>query len=138
MIIHKNQIQQHTSVYDDGEEKTIFELGLIDHVTLARIIDSNVEVRQVEDSDGNEKRTIFHTDERTLLFVECGLKGWKNFKDEEGNDIAFESEEKVILGIKNKVVKQDCLKRLPYKVLQELGMAIRNLNMIGEIERKNS
>lgn len=135
MILQKNQIQEHCSVYDGGEVKTVFQLGLIDHTLLARIIDANVEVKQETESD---KRTIFHNDERNILFVEAGLKGWRDFEDESGNEIPIEFEERVILGIKTKALKKECLARLPYKVIQELGMAIRNINLIGDIERKNS
>ena len=137
MIFNKNQVQEYSSVYDAGDEKTVFQLGMIDHVLLARIIDSNLEVKQDENDDTNRK-TVFRTEERNILFALCGLKGWSKFVDENGVEIPCEFEGGVILGIKTQIVKKSCLTKLLYSVVQELGAAIGKLNRVGEIERKNS
>lgn len=62
MILNKNQVQEYSSIHDEGDEKTVFQLGTIIHTLLAHIIDSNLEVKQDENDDINRK-TVLRTKE---------------------------------------------------------------------------
>jgi len=135
MLIHKTQIKEF-SLEKDTDPKTIFRLGVIDPLVAARLIDANMEVKRPEAAE--ESRTIFHTEEQLYLFALCGIKGWGNLKDAQGNEVPFEVEEKVLFGTKVFCVKPELLaQHLTLNQIVEIGTAAKKISTLGVDEIKN-
>lgn len=105
-------------------EQTVFELG---HLTLAeeaRLFD-NLD----RDSNGIPIRKDLGSERLNLLRVK--LKGWTNFRSEDGSEIQFET---TPLGL----VKDDLLFRLTSDQRHEIALAIENEIVFDTDEQKKS
>ena len=73
-----------------------------------------------------------------LAIVRACLTGWKNLRNEEGDEVPFETTEKsvVVLGIPRRVVTDECL-ALIADVMAELAGAIEATARIDEATAKN-
>jgi hypothetical protein len=80
----------------------------------------------------------FQTNANNLDTVRFGLKGWRNFKDDAGNDIAFQTVDKILLGRKYTVVSDECLARIPIIEVRAMATEIHAASILSEDEAKNS
>jgi hypothetical protein len=133
--INPNYTENYSLREDEGDDKTVFTVGLIDSITRAFIDDKHLEMR---DADGQTSFNDVALHDKYLAFVRFGLKGWSNFKDAEGNDVPFMTEEVNFprLG-KRTVVSDEGLKRLELTAIVELGMKITSLNSTTSVEKKS-
>ncbi len=72
-----------------------------------------------------------------LETVRLCLKGWKNFKDSDGNELPFKTVQENIKGRMYDVVAPELMARLPQNIVQELYMQINMLSVFSETDRKN-
>jgi len=124
----------------DLESPTVFKLGVIDSLTIAKIED-NLTVFTIDPKDTDAKTdTKMSTGKREVELVKAGLKGWDNFKDKKGNDIPFEVQpnRSQSQGKTVDIPKESTLKRIPKIILTELANELYNQNKLDEVERKNS
>ena len=137
IAINPNKVVPYSLLSDSGDSKTVFHLGVIDSLTRSYLDDQHLEFRKKDTGDSKLEDVAIH--DKYVQFVRFGLKGWDNFKDENGADVPFETEEVNIprLG-KKTVVKEDCLKRLDLMNIVELGIQILDNNHLKESDRKNS
>jgi len=127
MIFHKKEFQEFT-IPGDADPVSVFQIGFIDHITLSRLIDSNVEVKRKELEKEND-RTIFHNNEQLVQFAKCGLKGWTNIKDAMKVDVQIQMEEITLFGVKQFVVKDASLAMLLFDEVLQIGKAVKKLNL---------
>jgi len=137
VAISPNRVVPYSLITDNGDPKTIFNLGILDSLTRAHLDDQHLEFRKKDTTDPKLEDVAIH--DKYVWFVRFGLRGWENFKDDNGVDIPFETEEISIprLG-KRMVVKEDCMKRLELVHIIELGIQILNNNHAQEVEKKSS
>src|SRR5690348_12318379 len=104
---------------DASPEKTTFILGVVDSFARAHIDDTHSLVKQ---DDGTiESMAIAN---KYIGFVKFGLKGWKNFKDADGKDVEFKTEEVSFPWGKRTVVSDESIKKLDLSWIIELGLEI--------------
>jgi len=78
------------------------------------------------------------TSEIAIETVRHGLKGWANYKDEQGNDIPFKTQTAIEDGAKCAVVHESCIERMELELILELAEEIDRVNSVSENERGNS
>ena len=136
IAININKVVPFSLLSDSGDNKTVFNLGVIDSLTRSYIDDQHLELRKKDNGDPKLEDIAIH--DKYVQFVRFGLRGWENFKDAEGKDVPFETVEVVIprLG-KKTVVSEDCLKKLELMNIVELGIQILNINHVKAEDQKN-
>lgn len=111
----------------EAEGATVFVLGALDSYTRAELSDSVV--RLIQTAQGTE--LLANRNRTALRAIKVGLVGWRNFKDEKGNDIKFETVTEIRNGKPYQVITDACLEVLPAHVQLEIGERIMDLNSIG-------
>lgn len=135
VAINPEVVHDYSLALDDGEQKTIFKLGVIDSFTRA-YIDDKYSIRKTIDGKVDLEDVNVHA--KYLEFVRFGLRGWVNFKDGLGQDIPFETVEVNLPNIGKRTVASDSsLKRLTLGWIVELGVEILSHNQISQEELKN-
>ena len=106
------------SKYDNEKDKTIFLLGSISTKQMGIIQDMLSRWRV---NGGKMEEIIVQTAQRNYELVKCGLKGWKNFKD---------NDKDVIFSEKNS-------EKIPIEVISEIADKLLELNTLSFVELKN-
>ena len=108
----------------EAEGATVFVLGTLDKETVGALRDS---MQSLEMADGKQK-IVMNTSATMVKACRMGLKGWRNFKDSEGKDIPFKTEEEYMFGKSFKVVSKETMDKIPLDLIIELGQAIVDKN----------
>lgn len=116
-----------------SEGATVWQIGVLDSDIRAVITDKAMVLEQ--HVDGN--RILSQAGTRNLMAVRFGLRGWENFKHEDGSDIAYETEERMISGKIYTALTDKCLESIPGYLVTELGQEIIARNMLDAETRKN-
>ena len=120
---------------DEGPDKTVFLLGVLDSFLMGQI-GKEAHVDQIaagEDNPGSGK--AFALLNLTALY---GIKGWRNFRDQSGNEIPFETEDVEIELIGTRpVMKRTLLRRFKVSDITELASQIQRNSVLSETERGN-
>jgi hypothetical protein len=111
-------------------EATRFIIGSLSAREMAGIKDKSSKF----DSKGNFSN---EGNKAALEVVRLGLKGWENFLDADGKEIAFLTEEVSNINKKTTVAAYASLDRLSFTDLLEIHNHIAGLNTLTEEERKN-
>jgi hypothetical protein len=124
------------SLKSDTGDKTVFILGVIDAQTRKYIDDKHLTLSR----DGETmKMTEEQIHDKYWSFAKFGLKGWRNFKTPEGEDVPFVSESLTVPGVGQKTVASDSsLNRLSLNSIVEIGMNIVTYTRVSEQDEKNS
>lgn len=109
-----------TSKYDITEPKTVWRYGIIDSEALPVVLESG-------------GGTLSQMTE----LVRFGLRGFENFRDNSGKEIAFATEQVVLRGRVFQVLASSVLRQIPRQVILELGVKILELGKLTEPEIKN-
>lgn len=117
------------------ENETRFQLGSIDRATMARIMDKALVFTQ-SDTDANGSSQV-RMNEVNYDLVRAGLRGWTNFKDAEGNDIAFATVREASYGRMRDMVSHECMDRLSMELITDLARKINELNSLTKAAVKN-
>jgi len=134
VAINSESTFDYSLISDTGDNKTIFKLGVIDAFVRAFIDDTHTSIKK---EDGSMDDIAIS--DKYVQFVKFGLRGWDNFKDSNGNEILFQTEEKVFPRIgKRTIVSDNCLAKLDLQWIIELGLQIVIHNKLSESESKNS
>lgn len=67
----------------------------------------------------------------------AGLRGWKNLRDDSGNELAYRTEPATLFGIEMDAVAQDLVLRLPREWVNELALRMTGSQHLSEEERGN-
>ena len=109
---------------NEAEGATVFLIGAVDKETIGALKDSAQILEQVDGS----QRIILNTSATMTRACRVGLRGWRNFKDANGKDIPFRTEEDYLFGKSRKLVTEDAIACLPYDLIMELGRVIVDKN----------
>jgi len=136
--INPDEIIEYISEHDkDGTNPTVFQIGVVDALTIAKIEDG-LTVFTIDPKNPESKTdTKLSTGKRETELVRAGLKGWKNFKDKNGNDLPFETIKQRATGKTVEVPNDTTLGRIPVVVFKELANVIYNQNKLSDEETKN-
>lgn len=123
----------------DSANPTVWTLGTLDLRSRAFIQDETTAF-QVSDSDRpKEKADVkLRLSQSRILTVRFGVKGWRNLKDEFGQEIAYAADAFNLDGKSYDVVAKTLLERFPYELVEQLAEAVMKLNTLAEPDRKNS
>lgn len=120
---------------DDG---TRFILGTLTSRVQTGIRDKSTAFRQDQDGDEVGLTAEFRPNESTYLTVQFGLKGWKNFLEQDGeNEIPFKTIQRQFGGKTYTVVSPESMDRLGLELTRELAGEIDKLNQPTQEEAKD-
>ncbi len=115
------------------EEQTVWKIGVIDSVTMAKLDQLDVEFNP----DSEEAKVKANLLGRELDYVRYGLKGFENFKDKSGAEIKPLINTIARAGESIQIISDKTLKRIPPDIIRELAAAIKNDNKLSDAEIKN-
>lgn len=124
------------------EDGTVFVLGTMSSRVQAAIKDKATAFRQDPDSKGVEDAdpemiAEFRPNESVYLTVQFGLRGWRHFLDDAGNEIKFETVKRQLGGQTYDVVAPACMDSLGLELARELSDRITKLNEPEKAEAKS-
>lgn len=119
----------------DVPQPTIWELGSVASRVMAWAEDETAEVR---DLAGSQTAAIRQNHTAREL-VRTGLRGWRNFLDDEGNEVPVpQRKRRNIAGVDVACLPDnDGLDLVPLPVIRELADELRKGNVVTEDDRKN-
>lgn len=112
------------------DQATRFKLRTLDVTTMAELYDGAMSL------DGDKLK--FNTNSMAIRAVRRGLAGWANFRDAQGNDIPFETVNRVQNGQPVAEVAEASLNRIPLELMKELADELKAKNIVTKAEAKNS
>ena len=124
------------TVIDDGA--TTFRLGVLDVFLMGMIYDSSSVIGRGVDTDVGQIDVKTRLNATNIDAVRYGLRGWTHFSDSAGNDIPFETVERIVQSRTYRAVTDECLARLGIRLISELGQQIKAASEVGKAETKNS
>lgn len=132
------EVVDYVSKLDKEEPKTIWKLGVLDTRMRKQLEDLGIEYETdpAQPTTGKAKVKL-NLGKSELEFVSFGLKGFENFFDKNGEQIHFKTEGRIVNGKPYHVVAEEILKIIPGNIITELAVKIKEINNIGEAERKN-
>lgn len=137
---HPDRIEEArvTGELKEGEappEPTVFELGSIPARVMAFIEDETAEVRDL----AGAATAAIKQNHTARMLVRVGLRGWRHFLDDEGNEISVPKRSKRNIGGVDmaSLPDTDGLDLLPLPVIRELADELRKGNVVAEEDRKN-
>jgi hypothetical protein len=132
--------RDYQSELDDARgtpEATTFKIGTLDSRVFGMIRDKATSISVDPNNPNGDVQTSINMNEVNFATVQYGLKGWSNFRDDRGNDIAFKTIKRSHGGASYDVVDPDLLKQVPSVVISELAEQIRADNEVPVAEAKN-
>ena len=131
-----NAVREYSLLSDQGPEKTVFSIGRLDTLLLGYVRDSTIEFSKKEER-AKQVDALVKSQKRFYLLVQFGLKGWKGFKDDAGNDIAFEQVSIAVPGIGNRLGLSARAMDMLQPYISELALEIDTDNTISKEQEKN-
>ncbi len=123
---------------DDG---TTFTLGTICSRVQTQIRDSVTSFKQdkeaTTDASDPQMEAKFRPNEAVYMTCQFGLRGWKRFMDNDGNEIPFKTVARQLAGQTHHVASPESLDRLGLELMRELAENIDKLNEPTEVELGN-
>lgn len=132
---------------EGDEARTVFQIRTIATTLRAVLVDhSRVYEQDADDvkaqaagSDDNvtmRARTLEGSTSKDACIA--GLAGWSNFRDSNGVEVPFETQDRKVHGVRVKdAPKDETINRLAFDDMQELGDAILDNNTLQIEDRKN-
>lgn len=108
----------------EAEGATVFMIGAVDKETIGALKDG----AQILESVDGTQRIVLNTSATMVKACRVGLRGWRNFKDAQGKDIPFKTEEGYLFGKPVRLVTEETMSLLPYDLIMELGRVIVDKN----------
>jgi len=115
--------QDYISKFDNSEPKTIWKLGVLSAHAFAYV--------------GSKISDPTKSLEGMIEVVRFGLLGFENFKDKDGNDIKFKTQDKDISSHAYKLVTDNIIGIIPVDIIIELGGRILEITQLKEQAIKN-
>jgi hypothetical protein len=120
-------------VIEDGA--TVFELGVLDVFLMGMIYDKSTSITRGSDSEDVGFQT--RVNQTNIETVRYGLKGWRNFQDPAGGELAFAAEQRFVNGRAYQAVSDVCLNKLGIRLIRELAQEIKANSEVRGLEAKN-
>ncbi len=122
----------------DSANPTVWTLGTLDLRSRAFIQDEMTAFQVSDSKKAQDKSDVkLRISQGKILTAQFGVKGWRNLKDEHGQDIPFKTDTFNLDGKSYEVVAKAILERFPYELVELLSEEVSKLNTITEPERKN-
>ena len=133
-----NEVRPYTLESDTTEPKTVFQVGVLDGVLLSAIEDSQTQFGVSNTGDKGSPDISVNLHGKNVEAVKFGLKGWENFKDKNGNDVLFTTQNYTVprVGVRAGV-SRDSLSRLNKDVIAELATEILKASSFDKEQEKN-
>jgi hypothetical protein len=138
--LRQDATREFQSDLDKGKgtpEATVFTLGTLTARVQVYLRDQATKFKPDPENPG-EVVAEFLPNHSAFETVRFGLKGWANFKDDEGKDVPFNTENQKLGGRDHMVVDEDSMDFLHGDVIRELAEALNEINTLSEKEVKNS
>lgn len=120
------------------DQATVFTIGALDARVMSVIKDKATALPVSAFSNPEGAMASLNMNQTNFELVVFGLKGWKNFKDDQNNEVPFKTFVNH-LGNKSYITADpDLVAVLPDEAIAELANLIMDINSIDEEERKNS
>ena len=123
----------------EADDATFFQLGTLSARMQAKVKDAATSFRadpESVDPKNPQMTAEFRPNESVILMVKFGLKGFRNFKDSNGNDVPFKTEQFHLGGQSFLVVSDDTLNFLGLELIRELSEVIEKSNTPNEADLK--
>lgn len=127
----KNKDARPEPKYQHAEGATVWLLGTMSSVVMSILADDVA-------SFGEEGAMVLRSSDNDLLAARLGLRGWENYTDDDGNQIAFETESVVLRGRRFDVVTEELISGIPIPVLRQIGQQVKKSNSVDAVMAKNS
>lgn len=127
--------------FDDAigtDESTKFTLGALDARVFSVIKDKATALPVSAFSNPEGAMASLNMNQTNFEIVVFGLRGWKNFQDESGNQVNFKTVHTILGGKTYITADPDLIAQLPDEAIAELANKIMDLNSPTEEDRKNS
>ncbi len=123
----------------DPANPTVWTLGALDLRSRTFIQDETTAFEVSSSQKPTDRASVkLRLSERNVLLARFGLKGWRNLKDAQGQEIPFEQDVLPIDGKSYSIAAKRLIEQLPYELIEELAAEILSLNALTEHDRKNS
>lgn len=122
------------------EEQTVFLIGQLDLGERIRIEDGQADYQFSASKTSDARADLkINRHARNYQVIRHALRGWRNFRDKDGNEIEFETIAEPTSSRRGtvNVASDRCLKRLSLEWVDELADVIINGSRLTETERKN-
>lgn len=119
------------------KEATVFQIGTLDSRIFGRIKDQATRFVVDPNAPNDEVETAVNASEVNFQTVQYGLRGWKNLRDDAGNDIPYKTVKRTHGGQSYRVCDPEQLKLVPQAVIEELAHEIARSNEVSEAQEKN-
>lgn len=116
----------------ESDGAVIWILGSLDADTRAALADERTEFSIDTEGDviSSKRSMALKNNQIALKAVRAGLRGWRNFKDVNGNAIPFDGVETLTSNGPVKYISTKTLNRIPLPVIVDLGNRIIELNSV--------
>lgn len=122
---------EYVSRLDEGKEKTVWLLRIVPLGWRKEVWDN---VSKLVTTAGAFRNNYVPSADELLKIVKMGLGGWRNFVNENGEEIKPQYEAAKKYGLD--VLTDEVLGLIPWPVLSELAGEIMRLNFLQEPEKK--
>lgn len=127
ITMNPDAVREYSLKEDQGEDRTVFKLGVLDAFSWAFI-----------EKTGDWQKATGNAISLLNFIVLFGVRGWSNFRDAEGKELAFETEQiDVPMVGKRDVMKKELLRHFTVPWITELAQEIQATNRLSGEERKN-
>ena len=131
------EFQSEADTAKGTDDATVFILGTLTARMQVHLRDQATKFKPDPDNPDNII-TEFLPNQSAFDTARFALKGWKNFKDEDGKDVPFATEKKSLGSREFDVVTEECLDCLHADVIREIAEELNKVNALSEEESKNS
>lgn len=125
------------SKYDPAKgtkDATEFTIGSLDSRILGVLQDKATSIKVNPSAPDEDVDTQINSKAFQFEVCQFGIRGWKNFKDEKGDDINFVTNKLNRGGKSYTVVQPDLVSQIPQIVIEEMSAAIMKGNVLDEDE----
>ena len=124
-------------VASEAAGATVWQLGVLDSRISGQLSDKATRFRGNPDYPEDVAMEISPND-KAYRVVQMGLKGFRNFKDDDGNDVEFKTLAQATHSGSINVVINAILERLPAAIIRELSGVIERRNTVTDEELSKS
>lgn len=138
--VDPDKITHYSLKGDDSESPVVFELGVLTPSIKARLNDIAMNWSVNTNGGPEEKGNVHsHLNQRNVEIVRWGLRGWKNFTDDKGKEVVFQSVATAAPGRHGtlNIASQRALDTLTSDTVDELARELVPQTIITALEEKN-
>lgn len=117
---------------------TVFVLGTVSPRIQGIVADKATRFVADPKTVQEEMSMDFAPNQANYDLVRYGLRGWKNFVDDQGLPIEYKTTKRNLGGVQLDAVVEDAMSAMKLEWITELADQLRRINEVSETEAKNS